>query len=86
MEEKVKACVFSMTEDKEFILKIQVKGEYFIYLKKAEIECIEIIQEYDYNKTEYLNKYGAMIYTKSGKFYSDSYLYDSEADILSIYL
>lgn len=89
MEEKVKACVFSMTEGREFILKIQTHKGFFIYLKKSEIECIEIAEEYNYDKEEnkkYIDKYGVTIHTKSGKLYSDSYQYDSEADILSIYL
>lgn len=89
MEERVKACVFSMTEDREFILKIQIHNSSFIYLKKAEIECIEITEEYTYDKEEnkkYIDKYGVMIHTKSGKLFSDSYIYDSESEILDIYL
>ncbi len=89
MEEKVKACVFSMTEDREFILKIQTHNGFFIYLKKSEIECIEIAEEYTYDKEEnkkYIDKYGVTIHTKSGRLYSDSYLYDSHSEILDIYL
>ena len=74
----MKAAIFSMTEDNEFIIKIQTRSDVIIYLKKSEIEYIEILPDKD--------KYLVCIFTKSGKIITDSNLYDSESEILNIYM